>query len=345
MTAMKISIGMRLTDDAWGGGNRFGRSLTDDLAHRGCRVTHDLKDDDLDIILLAEPDARLRVSAYDHHDILRYLLFRNRRCLVVHRINNTSEARQDAARTFNRFRIAANRVADHTVFVSAWVRDRYRESGFPDRPGTVILNGVDRRLWRPGGAPTRDGKVRIVTHHWSNNPNKGFDIYARLDRMLRSPEWSERIDFTYIGRVPEGFRFENARHLEPMNGQDLVDELCRHTLYLTASRHESGGNHNLEGGMCGLPLLYIESGSMAEYCSGFGIGFTPDTFEEKLAAMIASRAAWAARMADFPHTSERMCAAYHALFQALLRDREAVIARRRWWRRPWWVMQSLRRRE
>ncbi|MEO5354516.1 MAG: glycosyltransferase [Magnetococcus sp. XQGC-1] len=332
---MKVSIGMHIQPGAWGGGNQFGKALCAYLQSQGVTVVHNLDTTDLDLILLAEPDRKLRISAFDHTDILRYLLLKNRQCLVVHRINNTSEARQDTKKTFNHYRIHANYIADHTVFVSAWVRDRYKESGFGDRPHSIILNGADHTLWKPNTAKTSTGgKLKVVTHHWSNHWNKGFDIYQRLDHMLADPHWSNRLEFTYIGRLPDGFTLQNSHHIPPLSGQDLAEELGRHDLYLTAARHESGGNHNLEGALCGLPLIYLNSGSMAEYCDGFGIAFEEHSFEEKLEQMLVQHTDWSLKMAHFPHTSQKMSHQYLQLFQDLIANRSQIQAQRKWLKDP-----------
>ena len=45
-----------------------------------------------------------------------------------------------------------------------------------------------------------EGKIRIVTHHWGNNLNKGFDIYSYLDRSIQE-KYKNEIKFTYIGNV------------------------------------------------------------------------------------------------------------------------------------------------
>ncbi|MBF0272772.1 MAG: hypothetical protein HQL98_12005 [Magnetococcales bacterium] len=340
---MKISIGMKLQPGPWGGGNRFGAVLTDYLRRHGHEVSHDLAADDLDVILLAEPDRKLRISAYDHADILRYLLFVNRRALVVHRINNSSEARDDPQKRFNRYRLHANRVADHTVFVSQWVRECYRDAGFGERPHTVILNGADQRLWRPAPESHAGERVplRIVTHHWSMNPNKGWQVYRQLDALLGGSSWSERLQFTYIGPLPKGVTLQHGRHVAPITGQPLVDELRSHDLYLTASLWEAGPNHVLEGALCGLPLLYLESGSMREYCAGFGLPYTPETLENVLTRMIGERDQWAARMAGFPLTAERMCGDYLRLFETLVAERQTVLAKRRFGSSWSWVIQTL----
>ena len=52
---MKISIGTRIKDGPWGGGNLFAINLRDFLEKAGHEVVYDLEDDDIDIILITEP--------------------------------------------------------------------------------------------------------------------------------------------------------------------------------------------------------------------------------------------------------------------------------------------------
>lgn len=327
---MKISLGFNLQAGAYGGGNQVGWVLHDDLKRRGVEVSTDLKDPDLDLILLAEPDTSLKISAYGHHEIMHYLRHVNPRALVVHRINNTSEARDDQARTFNKYRVAANRVADHTIFISAWVHDRYVASGFASDEYTVVLNGGDPAMWTRKAAYSFTPPLKLVTHHWSTQRNKGFDIYEQLDHLLSQPEWAAKVAFTYIGRLPEGFQFKNVRFIEALSGEALRDELQRHDVYLTASQHEAAGMHHIEGALCGLPLLYRRSGALPEYCEGFGIAFDETDFVERLGDMLASYEQWVARMPAYPFTAQRMCDHYFQVFKNLIERRDELIAQRRW---------------
>jgi hypothetical protein len=71
--------------------------------------------------------------------------------------------------------------------------------------------------------------------------------------------------------------------IAPLSGRELAEKLKECHLYLTGARYEPGGNHYIEAMLCGLPVMYIESGSSGEYCSSWGgIGFTPVDFEDKL---------------------------------------------------------------
>ena len=343
---MKISIGYRLRQNPWGGVNSAMLALADELSARGHEVCFDLNPSDLDVILMVEPSSQSESTSFTHVEILRYLLLTNRRSVVVHRINNSSEAREDPDKEFNKFRIQANReVADHTVFISRWLHDRYRESGFASPRWSVILNGGDTRLWHPGPPRKRGGKLRLVTHHWSANLKKGFDIYERLDEMLGAGDWADRIAFTYVGRLPEGFRFRHSRHVEPLAGEALGEELRRHDVYLTAAVNEAAGMHHIEGALSGLPLLYRESGALPEYCAGYGIGFTADNFDGKLSKIIDTYDAWLPRMMNYAHTAQRMCDDYLRLLESLLDQRQEILKRRRRWRSLWyWVRHAVARR-
>lgn len=184
------------------------------------------------------------------------------------------------------------------------------------------------------------GPLKLVTHHWGGHWMKGFDVYQRLDELLGKDGYRGRIDFTYIGNVPAGFTFQNAKHLAPLHGRALADALRSHHVYLTASRNEPGGNHQNEGGNCGLPLLYLDSGCFPEYCAGYGIAFSADSFESRLREMMGSYRAWVARMNDFPNTALRMCEGYDALFRDLVARRDEILARRRLWKRPLWALRK-----
>jgi hypothetical protein len=241
---------------------------------------------------------------------------------------------------FNKFRISANNIADHTIFVSHWLHDRYVESGFQSPYVSIILNGGDPEQWkkRKPGPPKI---LSIVTHHWSSNANKGFDIYKQLDEMLLSQKWSERVSFTYVGRIPDGFIFKASSYISPLSGEALARELRQHDIYLTASKNDAGGMHQIEGALCGLPLLYRESGGSPEYCIGFGISFSDDNFEEKLSHMLETYDFWESKMKGYPHTAENMSEQYYKLFLNLLARRDEIIARRKWSRRLPWLVKTL----
>ena len=333
---MKLAIGARPYDGPWGGGNRFVASLCEALVQTGHQVVHELRDRDIDIILIVDPRWRSPNVCFGPGAVLRYLLFRNRNAIVVQRINECDERKGE--RFINHKLVRANYVADATVFVGEWLTELSVWRTHLRSPWFVIRNGADTRVFNRDGFQswTGQGPLKLVTHHWGYHPMKGFDVYTLLDRMLADPSWRDRIDFTYIGNLPAGFAFENANYVKPLDGADLAAELKRHHAYVTASINEPGGNHQNEGALCGLPLLYRQSGCMPEYCEGFGVPFAgPEDFAQALERMIGGYAELGARMPQYPHTADAMTAQWIGLFERLLAERDAIVTRRRLWRAPW----------
>ena len=268
---LKIAIGYHIQDGPWGGGNAFAQSLKSALLARGDRVVSTLEEPDIDLILLTDPRGRSPQVSFHAGTILRYLLNTNPNAVVVHRINECDERK--GTRNMNRMLRRANYVADHTIFIATWLNDL--DVWQNETSSSVILNGGDTnvfndRRYQPWSGV---GPLKIVTHHWGGNRLKGADIYERLDQMLHQSKWRGRLQFSYVGNIPAGTKLFNTRHVSAISGAKLMQELSSHHVYLTGSINEPGGMHHIEGALCGLPLLYRNSGALPEYCSQHGIGF------------------------------------------------------------------------
>ncbi|MFP4323122.1 MAG: hypothetical protein ACLFTK_11770 [Anaerolineales bacterium] len=317
---MKISLGMNLQSGPWGGGNRFGHALVAALRARGVAVVHDLHDPDIDLIVLADPRIDLQITAYNHFDVLHYLRRVNPRAVVVHRINECDERKGQQGQV-NPLLRQATRIADHQVFVSDWLRRLHLAQGMASAQNSVILNGSDAGIFNADGHQPWAGAfpVKLVTHHWGVHPLKGFAIYQQLDRL-------PHVELTYIGHLPQGVTF--SQHVPPLTGAALAAEIKKHDVYVTASQFEPGSNHQNEGALCGLPLLYIDQASMPEYCRGYGVAFTPENVAAKLDELLQRYHEFDLRA--YPHTAARATAQYADLFSAMHAERETILARRAW---------------
>ena len=83
-------------------------------------------------------------------------------------------------------------------------------------------------------------------HHWSSHKNKGFDIYSEIDNLISNSEWSNKIEFTYIGNMNNEYELKNTKIVKPLAGLELAEEIKKHHLYVTASVNEPSGNHHIE---------------------------------------------------------------------------------------------------
>ena len=207
---MKISIGTNIKEGPWGGGNLFAINLSNYLSKSGYQVVNDLSHKDIDLILLTEPRKTSESSAYTHIDVSNYLKYIKNDTLVVHRINECDERKN--TNFVNEYLINANRVSDSTVFVSNWLRNLFLEQGIKKDNERVILSGSNKDIFNKEGYKmwNKKDKLKIVTHHWGANWNKGFEIYQLLDNLLEEEKWKDLIEFTYIGNLPPNFEFKNS---------------------------------------------------------------------------------------------------------------------------------------
>ncbi len=336
---MKVAIGYHIQLGPWGGGNAFARSLRDALVARGDQVVSTLNEPDIDLILLTDPRGRSPQSSFNAGTVLRYLLTTNANTVVVHRVNECDERK--GTRNVNRLLRRANYVADHTVFIATWLKglDVWRD----ESTSSIILNGADANIfddtcYRSWGG---DEPLRLVTHHWGGNKLKGADVYEALDCMLSEPEWRGRIEFSYVGNIPVGMVLRNTRYVAPLSGMALAREISSHHIYVTGSINEPAGMHHIEGALCGLPLLYRNSGALPEYCSGYGIGFDDvDGFKNALERITQEYSRYREAMSSYKNTARRMCGSYLSLFDDLMANRKAIVTRRRLWRDPWLVARN-----
>jgi glycosyltransferase involved in cell wall biosynthesis len=161
------------------------------------------------------------------------------------------------------------RHADATVFQSRYSLEAHAALGLPFRSPVAIPNAVDpdffhregRAAWNPGR------RTRLISTSWSDNANKGFATYKWLAENLDRA----RYEYTFVGRSP--LRFEGARMVAAVPSRELGGILRQHDIYVTASLHEACSNGLLEALACGLPALYVESGSNGELVGEGGIGF------------------------------------------------------------------------
>ena len=232
---MKVSIGSRVIDGPWGGGNLFVINLKKFLIRNGHQVVHDLCDRDVDIILLTDPRSRKESSStFNNIDIMKYKKYVNPNVVVIQRINECDERK--GTNYINKFYLQASKSADHVIFVSNWLREIYLNIGMPISKTSVIMSGADSDIFNDiDSAEFSKDNIKFVTHHWSSHVNKGFDIYLEFDAILDLDKY-KNIEFTYIGNVPPEIKFKNINIKNPLFGKKLADEIKSHHIYLTAEK-------------------------------------------------------------------------------------------------------------
>tara|TARA_X000000950_G_scaffold183047_1_gene221780 strand:- start:6985 stop:7956 length:972 start_codon:yes stop_codon:yes gene_type:complete len=319
---VKICIGSNIVDGPWGGGNLFLKNLKNYLIENNIEVVFNLDDKDIDLILFTDPRTTLgSTSSVKKRQIKNYLK-KNKNTVVVQRINECDERKN--TRGVNRKYIKASLIADHIVFVSNWLMNLYISQGINISKSSVILSGSNSKNFNTNDKKNwnKSEKIKLITHHWSDNWMKGFKIYQEIDNLLSDTNLSEKLEFTYLGNYPKDLNLNQTLTIPPADEETTAEILKNNHIYITASINEPSGNHHIEAAQCGLPILYLESGGITEYCEGYGLSFTEDNLEEKIYELIEKYDYFIELLKKYPQSSEKMCSDYLNLFRNLINSKK-----------------------
>jgi glycosyltransferase involved in cell wall biosynthesis len=313
-----VAFNMRPRKGPFGGGNQWLQQVSSYLGRCGYGTRFSL-DSSADIVLGTHAGLSGGLSI-PYADVLK-AKEKNPRLLCVQRIND-NDIRKGTGE-MDKFLAECNRAADHTVFVSEWLRDHHGERWFDRaRPHSVILNGADPSVFHPlGTSPWKPGQpMRFVTHHWSDNMSKGFDVYAEMDALIAEGKL-KGVELWIVGRWPSQITWRAARTVGPCSGHSLAAVLRQAHVCVTASRFEPGAMHPVEAMQCGLPLLYhADTGGTVELGRKFGVLIKGDLISA-VEEMKTEYEQLRTRVLSEAPSGDLMCAAYRRLVQSLVCSR------------------------
>ena len=262
---MKIYLNREPVTGPWGGGNKTLSSLCEKILTMGHNITFDLEAD-IDIIFCYDP--RPNKKGIWYQNFLEYKRYFPK-SKIIHRVGDVgSHSKPELTKMLRE--IVKQDLSDFYIFPSIWAREMVNHIG---ENFSLIENRPMPEFYKNRKNKRVDSdQINIVTHHWSTNDKKGFDIYSKLGEYLKSNKINgKKVNVTYIGRYSEKYPSECINLVLPIDADTLACEIPKYDFYLTASLEEAGANHVLEGLACGLPILYRSGGgSINEYCKGFG---------------------------------------------------------------------------
>lgn len=273
---MKIFFNRVPRHEPYGGGNQFLVGIVKALTTLGHNIIYHLEED-IDLIFMMDP--RPGDIGYSLQHIAAYKQS-NPRVKIVHRVNECDKRK--GTNDIDRLLLAGMNISDNVIFISQWLKSYFEERGF-SKKASVIYNGCNTDHFKPLNKVASNEKIKLVTHHWSDNWMKGFDLYTKLDEyLLDFPDVN--IEFTYIGRYYKSYQPSATKIIEPTHGIELGDKLREHDIYITASRFEPCGMHHVEGSASGLPVIFHkDGGGINELCKNHGESF--ENFDEFLVAL------------------------------------------------------------
>jgi glycosyltransferase involved in cell wall biosynthesis len=268
---LKIFFNRITRKEAYGGGSHFVTAMVHFLRKKGHKVFFHFHDqeskkiiNDIDLIFLIDP--RPGDHGYSINHALSYKKNVNPNVKVMHRVNEC-DARKDT-NFMDDILIETAKHTDKTIFISQWLKDYFVERKFLNaKNSSVIYNGCNTNYFFPKKNKSKNQKIKIVTHHWSDNWLKGFDLYKFIDEEIVDHDF----EFTYIGRYNNQYLPKNTNLIAPLWGPKLGEELRKHDIYVTASRFEPCGMHHIEGAASGMPVVYHKDcGGINELCNQHG---------------------------------------------------------------------------
>jgi glycosyltransferase involved in cell wall biosynthesis len=256
----------------YGGANSFLVTLRRGLEERGIKVvTQRWRRFDVALVNALTNDIDL--------EFVRRLADRGRPLVhrkVGYRVSGSSDMRavENGVVHGDGLQIAFTPYLAHTVFQSEYSRNVFLSEGF-EGPHTVIYNGADTRIYNATGhVQWRRGEpLKLIASSWSPDPNKGYTDYAEVDAALVG---RDDVRFAFVGPGRDGFRLTNGTMYPPRARTELAALLREHHVLLHFARYETCSNALIEGLNCGLPAVYVDSGSNRELAADFGVVYDGD---------------------------------------------------------------------
>lgn len=272
----------------WGGGAQFVNAFYRYAPKHGLDVARSSSGtDNPDAVLVVGLDADPRAPGVgiSIEQAITYQMYFKPDCKIVLRVNDC-DARK-GTKGVDDLLVKVSAHVDGTVFVSRWLQDYFARKGWACNNQAVIVNGVNGKdVFKPGVTKADDGRLHVVTHHWSDNPMKGEDVHVKLDELAgEHPNW---FAYTFVGRT--SYAFKHARHVKPLYGPPLGEELGKHDVYVSASRFDPGPNHVLEALSCGLSTwVHADGGGAVEFAGKDHVYRTWDELRHTLDVMTFGR--------------------------------------------------------
>lgn len=279
---LKIFINFKAQHIAYGGGNVFVNNLVKYMSKMSnIDITFELEDG-IDVYFMIDIRKDRRFKRYSIDEIYDCKI-RNKKGVIVYRVNDCDVTR--VSKTREPSILQHIKKFDHMIFNSDFIKeyylDKYREFDFVRK--SVIYNTSDSDVFFPRKKKLGK-KVTLVTHHWSDNINKGFDTYQKLYEYSKT---HKNVELVFIGRkYCDKYKDVDIPQVHgPYSGVELAECLRQGDVYITASVYDACPMHVLEGLSLGLPILYIDhDGGGKNICemSSKKVGESFRSFDEML---------------------------------------------------------------
>lgn len=257
-----ISIFHKFVKPPYGGGNQFSMALRARFEGLGYAVETNT--------ISRSTRACLFNSFNFDFELLRNKKAKRPDCAMAHRVDGPISVYRGREDGIDKKIEAINKeLADLTIFQSNYSMEEHKKLGLEFKNPSVIMNACDPDIFNSNGKSGYDPgrKIKLISNSWSDNPNKGGDIYKWIEERI---DWG-KYEYTFVGR--SSHKFNKIKVIPPVGSFELAGILKEHDIYITASRHDPCSNSLIEALSCGLPAVYLKSGGHPEIVGKAGRGF------------------------------------------------------------------------
>jgi hypothetical protein len=260
---MKIFINYKPKNVPYGGGNIFSINFINYLKSINNEVVYEFEND-IDIFFIIDP-FKGKFKKYGLGEIVEYKKNNNHKGKIVIRINDCDKTRPNVTKERSReIKILQHyKNINYFIFNSKFIQEYYmnKYNQLSDINHYTIYNGGNTKIFYPKNNYYNKEKLTIVTHHWSDNINKGYETYYKLHKYFEN---RTDYDFKFIGRKFND-KFKNVPINGPYKGKELAEKLRNCDIYITDSVYDSCPMHVVEGILSGLPILYTTTDGGAKH--------------------------------------------------------------------------------
>lgn len=266
---LQIFVNFKCEQTAYGGGNQFLLKLI--KSHKNASYKFELQQN-IDYYLIMDVRSGSR-KVYKLEEIIEHKKKFNPNSPIILRINDCDYTRDE--KKIDKTIIDNLTNFDHIVFNSLFIKNYFFSNyyiNFKDVKFSIFYNSVDMEIFYHISHPPST-KPKIVTHHWSDNINKGYQIYYQLFQQ-------SKIHFDFIGRKFNDAFIPQPKIVPQLSGVELCEKLNEYDIYVSASIYDSCPMHILEALACNLPILYLnQPGGVKDICTNLFTSKVAEPFE------------------------------------------------------------------
>lgn len=292
------------------------------------KITYELQNN-INLYLIIDPFKDNKFKRYSLEEVINHRNINNKHGKIIIRVNDCDITRPNLSpeRSREKAIIKNNNEINYYIFNSQFIKNHYNKFINVDN-STVIYNGCDTTIFYPK-LFLKPKKFRVVTHHWSDNMNKGYQMYYDLWKYFNK---TDNYEFVFIGKnVPE--MFKEVPIIGPYVGLELSNAIRDCHIYITDSIYDSCPNHVIEAISCGLPILYRKhEGGARELCELFPkkISASYYNLEELIEKLVLIRKNYAEYKSNIEEYSKyfelnKQISKYDAIFLSVLFQKKIKI--------------------